>query len=208
VSEVDGIEPSRRNLLRLALPTAAAAIGATVVSSCQSKEETADLSTPSEADVGFCIDMSVHHGQALVMCQRVLGQSTGASVQAAAAEVLQNQAIELGMMRAWLADWGESTAPPETVMAWMGNGDSMALAMMPGDASDAELTELATLQGRDQGRRWLELMMAHHQGGVAMADAAVELASLDKVVRLAATQSVVQSFEIEQYQQLLATDYA
>ena len=164
--------------------------------------------TPSAADIGFLTDMSAHHGQALVMCQRVLGQDIGAPVKAAASEVLQNQAIEIGMMRAWLMDWGASTAPPETVMAWMHDGDEMPLAMMPGLATDAELTELSQLDGTAMGRRWLELMRAHHIGGVAMADAAVLLAESDKVIRLARTQSTVQSYEIEQYDLLLATTYA
>ncbi|MEL6982177.1 MAG: DUF305 domain-containing protein, partial [Actinomycetota bacterium] len=71
-----------------------------------------------------------------------------------------------------------------------------------------ELAELSQLEGLDQGRYWLELMMAHHEGGVAMAGAATLLAETDKVIRLAETQVLVQSYEIEQYQQLLATTYA
>ena len=167
-------------------------------------------SGPSTADLGFCTDMTAHHVQALVMCERVLGNATGDAVQAAATEVLRNQSIEVGMMRAWLADWGASTAEPTTVMAWMGmnEGAGMPLAMMPGYASDAELQALAQAEGLDQGRRWLTLMRAHHVGGVAMADAAVTMASEEKVVRLATTQSAVQSFEIDQYDQLLATTYA
>ena len=164
---------------------------------------------PTSIDVGFCTDMSVHHVQALAMCQRVLGRDTGDAVQAAAAEVLQNQAIEVGQMRAWLNDWGQSTATPDLVMGWMGanDGDGMPVGMMPGLATDVEMNELSTLTGIARGRRWLELMRAHHVGGVNMATAAVGLASLSKVIRLAATQAQVQSFEIDQYDQLLATTY-
>jgi uncharacterized protein (DUF305 family) len=169
---------------------------------------TATAAAPTAADIGFLTDMSAHHGQALVMCQRVLGQDIGTPAKAAAAEVLQNQAIELGIMRAWLSDWGESTAPPELVMAWMGHGDGMPLAMMPGLATAAELAELSQAVGMAQGRRWLELMLVHHEGGVAMAEAAVEMAAADKVVRLAQNQAAVQTYEISQYEQLLATTYA
>lgn len=180
----------------------------------------ADSATPTDVDVGFCSDMSAHHVQALAICQRVLGRDTGDDVQAAAAEVLQNQAIELGQMRAWLVDWGESTATPPTVMGWMlghedeaGDGLSqpvicnVAFSEMIGVASDEDLRALSEATGRDQGRRWLTLMRAHHEGGVAMATAAARLASADKVVRLAAWQAQVQTFEIEQYDQLLATAY-
>ncbi len=165
---------------------------------------------PTDADVGFCTDMSTHHVQALTMCQRVLGRATGDPVQAAASEVLQTQAIEVGMMRAWLTDWGESTSPPTTVMAWMGmnDGAGMPAGMMPGLATDDEMRSLSLAEGTDQGRMWIELMRAHHVGGVAMAEAAVELVRADKVRRLARTQAEVQTFEIGQYDLLLSTVYA
>ena len=170
----------------------------------------AEADQPTAADIGFCKDMSSHHVQAVAMCQRVLGGNTGDPVQAAATEVLQTQAIEIGMMRAWLADWGESTNAPELVMGWMGmnDGAGMPLAMMPGLASDEQMRQLALAEGTDAGRLWIELMRAHHVGGVAMANAAIELASAEKVIRLAQVQAQVQAYEIEQYDLLLATDYS
>ncbi|MGH1492162.1 MAG: DUF305 domain-containing protein [Acidimicrobiales bacterium] len=165
--------------------------------------------SPSDADIGFCSDMSLHHVQALAMCQRVLGRDTGDAVQAAAAEVLQTQAIEVGMMRAWLTDWEQSTSSPTTVMAWMGmnDGAGMPAAMMPGLASDDEMRSLSLAEGTAQGKMWIELMRAHHVGGVAMAESAVELVTAEKVRRLARIQAEVQSFEISQYDILLSTLY-
>ena len=168
------------------------------------------LQSPSDADIGFCSDMSIHHVQALAMCQRVLGRDTGEAVQAAAAEVLQTQAIEVGTMRAWLADWNQSTKSPTTVMAWMGmnGGAGMAAAMMPGLASDDEMRSLSLATGMAQGKLWIELMRAHHVGGITMAEAAVELVTTDKVRRLARIQAKVQTFETTQYDLLLSTTYA
>lgn len=164
---------------------------------------------PTAVDIGFCADMTVHHVQALAMCQRVLGRDTGDPVQAAAVEVLQTQAIEVGMMRAWLADWGQSTAQPEMAMGWMGmnDGAGMPTAMMPGLATDEEMRALGTAQGIEQGRLWIELMRTHHLGGVDMANAAKQMASADKVRRIAQVQADVQTYEIGQYDLLLATDY-
>lgn len=162
-------------------------------------------------DVGFCTDMTVHHLQAMAMCQRVLGRDTGDPVQAAAVEVLQTQAIEVGMMRAWLTDWGASTATPETVMGWMSGehgGEGMPVDEMPGLASEDEMRALGSASGREQGRLWLELMRAHHVGGVAMAEAAVGLATEEKVRRIAQVQIDVQSYEIAQYDLLLAREYS
>ncbi len=165
----------------------------------------------SEVDIGFCTDMSTHHIQAMAMCQRVLGRDTGESVQAAAVEVLQTQAVEVGMMRAWLTDWGASTATPETVMAWMdhdGTGGGIPLEEMPGLATDEQMMELSLAEGLEQGQMWLELMRTHHLGGIDMAAAAIEMAGEEKVRRLADVQVKVQSFEVYQYDELLAGEYA
>ncbi len=174
------------------------------------------LDHSDHVDIGFCTDMTVHHIQAIGMCERVLGRDTGDPVQAAATEVIRNQAIEVGMMRAWLADWGASTAPPTTVMAWMsmddmtaGEHEGIPLADMPGYATDAELSALSTAEsGVPMGRMWLQLMRAHHVGGVAMAEAAAAMASSEKVVQLAQTQADVQTWEIDLYDELLRTTYA
>lgn len=176
---------------------------------CESVLATA-VYEPTVADIGFLQDMSVHHLQALDMCRRVIGRGTGGSVQAAAAEVLEYQAMEVGQMRGWLADWGSSTVPPITVMAWMGanQGAGMPLSMMPGYASDEQMSELSTLTGLSLGKRWLELMRAHHVGGVMMASEAQNFASSNKVVRLAKFQVEVQTFEIAQYDRLLSNTYA
>ncbi|MBX2885873.1 MAG: DUF305 domain-containing protein [Granulosicoccus sp.] len=181
--------------------------GGLVSASCLSTDLSAQV--PATADIGYLQDMTVHHLQALSMCRRVLGRDTGDAVQGAAAEVLENQAMEVGQMRAWLADWGASTVPVTTVMAWMGanQGAGMPITMMPGYASDEELLELSTLTGWDRGRRWLELMRAHHIGGVAMAEQASILASSAKVVTLANLQVAAQNYEISQYDFLLAGVY-
>ena len=201
-----------KNNRRLFLAASAVAPATAVVSATlmTSTVIASQCEQPTAADIGFCQDMSVHHLQALAMCQRVLGRDTGGAVQAAAAEVLQNQAMEVGQMRAWLTDWGASTVPPSIVMGWMyaHQGAGMPLAMMPGYASDEQMAELSKLDGQARGRRWLELMRAHHVGGVMMANQAADLVSSEKVIRLASFQVVAQTFEISQYDFLLAGSYA
>lgn len=202
---------SRRDFLRTAgAGTVGMAAGLAGSVALHSVVHPAAETGPTTVDIGFCTDMTVHHVQALAMCQRVLGRDTGDPVQAAASEVLQTQAIEIGMMRAWLTDWGRSTAQPEVVMAWMGmnDGAGIPVAMMPGLASDEEMRELGTARGIEQGRLWIQLMRTHHLGGVEMADAAVRMAGADKVRRIAQVQVDVQTYEIGQYDLLLATDYA
>lgn len=201
---------SRRTALRSA--TAVALVGATAGASAGAVFAAGpqwNQAGPNDADAGFCADMAAHHVQALAMCQRVIGRDTGDPVQAAAGEVLQNQAIEVGMMRAWLTDWGRSTADPDTVMGWMGanEGAGVPIEQMQGYASDEAMAALSEAEGAERGRIWLELMRKHHVGGVAMATAALDLVASEKVRRLAETQIMVQTFEIEQYDWLIAGEY-
>jgi uncharacterized protein (DUF305 family) len=157
---------------------------------------------PNEVDVGFATDMAFHHAQALAMAQRVLGTDTGGSVQAAAAEILQTQAYEMGLLQAWLREWGESTAPPETAMTWMGM--AVPADEMPGYATDEEMAELADVTGSAKGRRFLELMRAHHVGGLHMAEHAVEHAATEQVRAAAAAMVANQTYDVAVFDHLLA----
>ncbi len=161
---------------------------------------------PNAADMGFCTDMAFHHEQALAMCQRVLGTDTGGPVQNSAAEILQNQSYERGLMHAWLAQWGQSTAPPTEVMGWMDMPTPSA--SMPGLATDAQMSDLAELGGRTKGRAFLELMRAHHVGGVHMADAAAEMVAIERVQTLATQMARQQTYEIALFDSLLNGAYA
>lgn len=167
---------------------------------------TPDSDEPSEIDIGFCTDMSFHHEQALAMCQRVIGRPTGDPVQSLAAEILQNQSYERGLMHAWLQQWGESTRPPTSVMGWMGM--SIEAEQMPGLATSEQMSDLSAAQEMDKGALFLELMRAHHVGGVQMADYAVETASTEQVRGRATQMSVTQSYEISLMDSLLAGTYA
>ena len=191
-----------RSTRRGLLGGAAFAVAGAALAACSS---TPSVATPNTIDIGFCQDMAFHHEQALAMCQRVLGRTTGSSVQTAAADILQNQSYERGMMHTWLQSWGESTASPTTVMGWMGMG--MPAAEMPGLATVEQMRELATTEGLAQGRLFLTLMRAHHVGGVHMADAATGAATAP-VRQIANQASATQAFEIAMFDELLRTTYA
>lgn len=149
-----GLDGTRRGVLRGVV----AALGGAGLVACSDsggaagtipKAAVAVDQTPDEVDIGFCTDMSAHHAQALALCQRVLGADAGGPVEAAAAEMLQNQAYEVGLMHALLQNWGRSTAPPTEVMAWMGM--AMPLDQMVGLASVEEMRELAERTGLAKG---------------------------------------------------------
>ncbi|MFI9508455.1 DUF305 domain-containing protein [Nocardia sp. NPDC052566] len=131
-------------------------------------------------EIGFAQDMTAHHQQALMMVQR-LDPGAGPAVQRLARQLDDTQRLEMGTMLGWLRLAG---APPTASrpMAWMHAKDaavqhhqvaaSTPPATMPGMATMAELDALAAARGRDAEILFLQLMLRHHQGGIAMAMAA------------------------------------
>ncbi|GAA1209862.1 DUF305 domain-containing protein [Rhodoglobus aureus] len=195
--------PARRNFLAFGM----LAVTGTALAACgaPAANETDSLETPNETDIGFFTDMALHHAQALALCQRVLGRDNGDSVQSLATEILQNQSYERGVMYTWLTVWGESTAPPKTVMAWIGM--EIPAAEMTGLATDEQVILLSTTTGMAQGRLFLSLMRAHHVGGMHMAASARENAATSVVRSTADLMSSFQNYEIGIIDQLLATTY-
>ena len=187
----------------------ALAVAGTALAACTATDSDAageSTETPNDTDIGFFTDMALHHEQALAMCQRVIGRDNGDPVQSLAADILQNQSFERGVMHTWLTVWGESTAPPETVMGWMGM--EMPAAEMMGLATDEQMSSLATATGLAQGRLFLTLMRAHHVGGVHMAEMASENAAIANVRTTAERMATIQNYEIGIIDQLVATTYA
>lgn len=70
-------------------------------------------------------------------------------------------------------------------------------------ATPEELNRLRDLRGEEAERLFLRLMIDHHEAGVAMAAAAVELASLSELRQLADTMVTGQQVEIETMRRML-----
>ena len=63
-------------------------------------------------------------------------------------------------------------------------------------ASDDDLTRLQQLTGRDADALFLQLMIAHHEGGLHMASDAASRASTSAVRDLAASMLKAQDYEV------------
>jgi uncharacterized protein (DUF305 family) len=105
------------------------------------------------------------------------------------------------MMTAWLDEWGLPKTDPSGRMRWMnghaGHGTSQtATALMPGMATRGQLDRLEKAQGHSAEVLFLQLMIAHHRGGVGMADAVLKLTDHPRVRRLARTMVTAQNSEI------------
>ena len=156
-------------------------------------------SAPREGsvDVGFLRDMSDHHEQAVRMSLLVIPRDgVSPAVRDLAVGIIANQRHDLGRMEAWLSDWAVSRgAPSRRAMVWMGHVP-VAPAEMPGMATKADLEALGAASGRDAEARFIDLMLEHHEAGVAMAAHAATHAESEKVVRLAELIEAGQQEEI------------
>lgn len=153
----------------------------------------------SSAEVGFLRDMTAHHDQAVEMASLALDQATEPLVRSFAREVLIAQRYELGLMSAWLGEWGyDFDADRAQAMAWM--GVPTPVAEMPGMASEVQMDALRAAQGRAFDSLFLSLMSEHHRGGADMATAAVSLVHEARVLSLAEGVARNQRIEINEYQ--------
>ena len=186
-----------------------------------SHPEASDQS-PSAADIGFSQDMVVHHDQAVEMSRLVRGRVDG-QVAALAESILEVQSREVGVMRGWLELWDAPQVSDDVPMAWMdpehaghGSGSHASSSEdaddhgtedeppMPGMASQEQLGALESLSGRELEVHFLQLMFAHHEGGIEMAEHGRRSASLDAVSAFARSMSLEQEQEQNLMLQLLA----
>lgn len=134
-----------------------------------SKTLTADQATKlaqasyTAEDVAFMQHMIVHHAQALEMAKLAKDRTNNADVLAAAGRIEASQADEMSFMTTWLKERGEPAADPKMA----GHGEHMHM-MMKGMASPEDMKALAAAKGADFDRRFLTLMIAHHEGAVDM----------------------------------------
>src|SRR5690606_2615139 len=157
-------------------------------------------STPSaeSADAGFARDMAVHHQQAVEMSYIVRDRTENEEVRRLAYDIAQTQANQRGMLLGWLDLWELPKVSADPPMTWMGMRAMTAGedgALMPGMATDAEMERLGRLNGRQAEVFYLQLMTAHHRGGVHMAEGCVRACEVEAGKRLA--QGMVEGQESE-----------
>jgi len=129
----------------------------------------------NEADVAFATGMIPHHGQAITMAQMALSTSTNPKVKDLATAIKAAQDPEIQTMSGWLTGWAQPV-PAATGghdMSQMGSttsstSGSPAMGGMGGMMTDQEMEQLSKATGAAFDRMWLQMMVKHHQGAVAM----------------------------------------
>lgn len=172
---------------------------ASASSPATSAQSGGSVANVSDADVSFAQLMIPHHQQAVEMADLALSRITSPEVKQLAEQIKSAQDPEIEMMSMWLQTWG---APMD--MGEDHSGHDMGNMDMSGMMSDDDMQALANAQGAEFDRMWLEMMIAHHQGAISMAEDVKAASSNADVTNLASAVITGQAVEIDTMQKLLA----
>lgn len=115
-------------------------------------------------DARFVRSMIAHHAQALDMTALASDRAEDATLRRLARRIEISQEDEIAVMRRWLERRGEP-APPLQPPLDGGHHDHA-----PGMLAPEELDRLANASGAEFDRLFLEYMIRHHEGAIAMVE--------------------------------------
>ncbi|MEU8132253.1 DUF305 domain-containing protein [Streptodolium elevatio] len=148
----------------------------------------------NDADVMFAQMMIPHHEQAVEMAKVVLAKTADADVRRLATAIEAAQAPEIALMEGWLAAWGKP-ADASGGMDHGSGGDGMM--------SDADMDRFRAAAGAELDRQFLEMMIVHHNGAIAMAEEELAKGVNPEARKLAEAIKSSQAAEVQEMQRLL-----
>jgi uncharacterized protein (DUF305 family) len=143
-----------------------------------------------EADAHFMRHMIAHHRQALEMTALVPDRSARSDVRTLARRIELSQDDEIRQMERWLQQRGAPLADGDAARhGHEGHqaGAGAPAALMPGMLTAEQLANLADASGPEFDRLFLEYMVFHHEGAIAM------------VAELLASEGAAQDTEVFQF---------
>ena len=152
------------------------------------------------AEAGFARDMMVHHAQAVEMAGILRDKDVSPEMETLAEDIALTQQGQIGQMQGWLNVWGLPMTGAEPAMSWMGHPTR---GRMPGMATPDEIEALREAPPQEAEKRFLRLMIPHHQASIPMAEAILEETDQPEVRQLAEAIAVSQKGEIEVMRDLL-----
>ena len=160
----------------------------------------------NEADIAFAQGMIPHHRQAVDMANLAADRAESDQVKQLATAIQQAQGPEIQQLQGFLAAWG---APESGGMPNMSQEHNMpgmeqnGMSGMSGMMSDQQMQQLEQASGVEFDRMWLQMMIAHHEGAVQMAQTELRDGRNPEAKALAQTIIDAQQSEITQMQEML-----
>jgi uncharacterized protein (DUF305 family) len=201
-----------------------AALAAGAITGCSaSAGQTTTATTPSPAsrtgasaaksknnpaDVEFMQGMIPHHAQAVVIAAWAPTHGARDDIRRLCERIVVGQADEIRLMQWWLKEKGEDIPAADAKTHKMKMGDMVHEMLMPGMLNDEQLARLDKARGSEFDRIFLEAMIAHHAGAIAMVDklfGASGGANDDLVYKMASDVYADQTTEIRVMENMLST---
>ncbi|MEV5813868.1 DUF305 domain-containing protein [Streptomyces mutabilis] len=151
------------------------------------------------ADVAFAKGMIPHHRQAVEMADLAPERAGSPEVEKLAAEIKKAQDPEIRTLSGWLTSWGEEVPADDAAMDHSTHG----MEGMDGMMTDQEMRGLEDASGEAFDTAFLELMIKHHEGAVAMARTEQADGAHAPAKKMAGEIITSQSAEIERMNRLL-----
>ena len=137
-----------------------------------------DGSGHDDADVVFGTAMVAHHEQAIAMARLAADHAGSAELKGFARQIDAEQLSEVAQLQELLSSWGRPGAPPDSGMAAMPGMGGVADPAKTGHdvggqgmMTDQQMHDLSAASGPAFDRLFLQMMIKHHGGAVAMAAA-------------------------------------
>ncbi|GAB3442195.1 DUF305 domain-containing protein [Actinophytocola sediminis] len=155
---------------------------------------------PNAADIEFVRNMIVHHAQAVEMAELVPERAVAKDVRGIADRIGDSQQPEIDMMNRWLERADQPTVDPSAPDHHGGHGGHTS---MPGMATPAQLDTLRAARGERFDTLFLQMMVTHHEGALAMVEQ-VRTTGVDvRVQEIADDVAVTQLDEIDRMRGML-----
>jgi uncharacterized protein (DUF305 family) len=149
----------------------------------------------NDQDVMFAQMMIPHHRQAIEMADLAAARASSPEVKSLAADIKKAQTPEIQRLSGWLSAWGASVPSPG--MGGMHHGGT------EGMMSDDDMKKLGAAKGAAFDKAFLQMMIKHHEGAVAMAKTEQSAGQFADAKSMAAGIVSSQSAEITKMRSLL-----
>ena len=178
------------------------------VGSAAPNQGTVVAAPANEADVHFMSGMISHHAQAVLIAGWAESHGARPDIVRLCERIVVGQADEIVLMQYWLRQKGAPVPDAKSTHMKMKMNGMEHDMLMPGMLTDEELAALDKSRGSAFDRLFLQAMIKHHQGAIAMVDELLgsEGAAQDDVVyKFASDVYADQTTEINFMQKMLDT---
>jgi uncharacterized protein (DUF305 family) len=165
----------------------------------------------NDADVTFAQQMIVHHQEAIVMADMAEARAESPQIKQLATQIKSEQEPEIQTMSGWLRAWGKPvpgvTTGTVSPMPTAGETPPMP-TMMPGMTPQPRMSDMMQMHGAQFDHMFLQMMIEHHQGAIAMAKTEQASGANPQAKQLAKNIETSQTAQIAQMQQMLQSPSA